>query len=193
MYCGSVMIPKSCLPGVQVSYDTVFVVSQCPITGSVSNFSQFTIAAIFLIWAHTLCKHVTCIHSPGTGKLLKQDHYQGRDLPQGVEGVEWPIIPRSHPVVQYLCHRLQHHHVCTTYICVSLKQDHYQGRDLPQGVEGVEWPIIPRSHPVVQYLCHRLQHHHVCACVYYIHMCQYECVHAVCPPPRHSLTEHVHT
>ena len=54
---------------------------------------------LFLIWAHTLCKHVTCIHSPGTGKLLKQDHYQGRDLPQGVEGVERPIIPRSHPIV----------------------------------------------------------------------------------------------
>ena len=52
-----------------------------------------------------------------------------------------------------------------------------------EGVEGVEWPIIPRSHPVVQYPCHRLQHHHVCACVYYIHMCQYECVHAVCPAP----------
>ena len=124
-------------------YTLFFVVSQCPITGSVSNFSQFTIAAIFLIWAYTLCKHVTCIHSPGTGKLLKQGHYQGRDLPQGVEGVEWPIIPRSHPVVQYPSHRLQHHHVC--------------------------------------------------ACVYYIHMCQYECVHAVCPAPRHSLTEHVHT
>ena len=88
---------------------------------------------VSFLWAHTLCKHVTCIHSPGTGKLLKQDHYQGRDLPQGVEGVEWPIIPRSHPVVQYPCHRLQHHHVC--------------------------------------------------ACVYYIHKCQYECVHAVCPAP----------
>ena len=141
VYCGSVMIPKSCLPCVQVSYDKYI---HCFLLWSHNWVSvQFTIAAIFLIWAHTLCKHVTCIHSPGTGKLLKQDHYQGRDLPQGVEGVEWPIIPRSHPVVQYPCHRLQHHHVC--------------------------------------------------ACVYYIHKCQYECVHAVCPAPRHSLTEHVHT
>ena len=187
MNCGSVMIPKSCLPG---SYDTVFVVSQCPITGSVSNFSQFTIAAIFLIWAHTLCKHVTCIHSPGTGKLLKQDHYH---LPQGVEGVECPIIPRSHPVVQYLCHRLQHHHVCACVYYIHMCQSQTRplpGERPPSGSGGSKVAHHTSITPVVQYLCHRLQHHHVCACVYYIHMCQYECVHA---PPRHSLTEHVHT
>ena len=35
---------------------------------------------------------------------------------EGVEGVERPIVPRSHSVVQYPCHHLQHHHVCA--LCV---------------------------------------------------------------------------
>ena len=49
-----------------------------------------------------LCDEVSVL-----GKLLlKLDHHQQSDLPQGVER---PIIPRSHPIVQYPCHCL---HVC---------------------------------------------------------------------------------
>ena len=37
-------------------------------------------------------------------------------------GVERPIIPRSHHVVQYPCHRLQHHHVCACVYYIHVCQ-----------------------------------------------------------------------
>ena len=81
------------------------------------------ICSILMATYSLLCKPVynlqeLCDEVSLLGKLLlKRDHHQRRDLPHEVEG---PIIPRSHPVVQYPCHHLQYHHVLCVCVCVCV-------------------------------------------------------------------------
>ena len=62
-----------------------------------------------------LCDEVSVL-----GKLLlKQDHHEWSDLPQRVEGVKRPIIPRSHPVLSLSsCCMCQYEFVCVR-ACVA--------------------------------------------------------------------------
>ena len=124
-------------------------------------------------------------------------------------GVERPIIPRSHPVVQYPCHHLQHHHVCACvyYIHVCQYECVHAVRclvlccivdlescllscpgSLESRVSWVESHLGQLLFPVKKKLSWL-----VLLCFVCYALALHPLIHAVCPAPRHSPTEHVHT